>query len=62
MWAQGAINATKLYEFIGFGTVDVTKPYDFIRFGSLRRSATTLTGSKLASSLASRLCLVSRAS
>jgi hypothetical protein len=30
-----AMDATKPYEFIGFGAMDVTKPYEFIRFGAM---------------------------
>ncbi len=31
----GATDATKPYEFIGFGAMDGTKPYKFIRFGAM---------------------------
>ena len=31
----GAMDVTKLYEFIGFGAMDVTEPYKFIRFGAM---------------------------
>ncbi len=27
------MDATKPYEFLGFGAMDVTKPYEFIGFG-----------------------------
>ncbi len=30
-----AVEATKPYEFIGFGAMDVTKPYEFKRFGAM---------------------------
>jgi hypothetical protein len=29
------MDATKPYEFIGFGTMDATKPYEFIGFGAM---------------------------
>jgi hypothetical protein len=29
------MDATKPYDFIGFGAMDATKPYDFIRFGAM---------------------------
>ena len=29
------MDATKTYEFIGFGAMDVTKPYKFIWFGDI---------------------------
>ncbi len=29
------MDATKPYEFIGFGAMDVTKPYEFIGFGAM---------------------------
>ncbi len=29
------MDATKLYEFIGFGAMDATKPYEFIMFGAM---------------------------
>ncbi len=31
-----AMDATKPFEFIGFGAMDATKPYEFIGFGDLR--------------------------
>ncbi len=34
------MDATKPYEFIGFGAMDATKPYEFIGFGAM--DATTL--------------------
>ncbi len=30
-----AMDATKPYEFIGFGAMDATKPYEFIGFGAV---------------------------
>jgi hypothetical protein len=32
----GAMDVTKPYEFIGFGPYDVTKPYEFIGFGPMK--------------------------
>jgi hypothetical protein len=29
------MEATKPYEFIGFGAMEATKPYEFIRFGAM---------------------------
>ncbi len=29
------MDATKPYEFIGFGAMDATKPYEFIQFGAM---------------------------
>ena len=29
------MDATKPYEFIGFGAMDATKPYEFMRFGAM---------------------------
>ncbi len=29
------MDATKPYEFIGFGAMDATKPYEFIGFGAM---------------------------
>ncbi len=31
----GAMEVTKPYEFIGFGAMEVTKPYEFIGFGAM---------------------------
>ncbi len=31
----GAMDVTKPYELIGFGAMDVTKPYEFIGFGAI---------------------------
>jgi hypothetical protein len=32
------MDATKPYEFIGFGVMDVTKPYEFIGIGAMKRT------------------------
>ncbi len=34
------MDATKPYEFIGFGAMDATKPYEFIGFGAMDATKT----------------------